>query len=164
MVAERSTGEHVARVAVADSGGIGGDPLRSQAGSAGGRVIREFYKAADPLLQHNRVMFNDAMIEAIADAFAEVSAQRRYTTYACAILRDHVHVVIRRHKHQAEEMIANLQEASSSGLRRFARFGGDHPIWGGAGWKVFLKTPNEIQRCVRYVENNPTKSRVTHQS
>jgi hypothetical protein len=33
----------------------------------------------------------------------------------------------------------------------------DHPVWGGPGWKVFLDTPQDMQRIVGYIENNPVK-------
>ncbi len=49
--------------------------------------------------------------------------------YACAIMPDHVHILIRKHKHQAEEMIDRLQ---SSGRLRLSALGirsADHPTW-----------------------------------
>jgi hypothetical protein len=51
---------------------------------------------------------------------------------------DHVHILIRKHKHLAEEMIANLQRESHLRLRKFGLVDMAHPIWGGPGWKVFL--------------------------
>lgn len=38
-----------------------------------------------------------------------------------------------------------------------------HPVWGGPGWKVFLDTPDDIRRTMRYVETNPIKARLTAQ-
>ena len=32
-----------------------------------------------------------------------------------------------------------------------------HPVWGGAGWKVFLDHPDEVRRTIGYIEENPMK-------
>jgi REP element-mobilizing transposase RayT len=69
----------------------------------------------------------------IAQAFARVIAQERYTCYACALMPDHVHLLIRKHKHLAEEMIENLQEESRAELLRVRLRPELHPVWGGQG-------------------------------
>ena len=33
----------------------------------------------------------------------------------------------------------------------------NHPIWGGPGWKVFLDCRDDMERTVRYIEQNPVK-------
>ena len=52
-----------------------------------------------------------AEIPVIADGLSDAMSRYRYTCYACAIMPDHVHLVIRKHKDKAEEIIANVQEA-----------------------------------------------------
>ena len=103
--------------------------------------------------------FGRAEVVALADAFRLAIAELRYTCYACAVMPDHVHLVIRKHRDSAEEVIFDLQEASRLRLRTSARCPQDHPVWGGAGWKVFLDHPDEIRRTIRYVEDNPVKLR-----
>ena len=76
---------------------------------------------------------------------------------------DHVHVLIRKHKHRAEEMIENLQQStrlrlSTSGLRSPT-----HPVWAKSGWKVFLDHPEAVRRTVRYINDNPVKWRLPGQ-
>ena len=120
-------------------------------------TIREFYSEAQGKLKHALLTFGRDEMSIIAGAIAQMVEQERYTCYACALMPDHVHLLIRKHKHKAEEMIDNIQvvtrkELVSSGLRD-----GDHPVWGGPGWKVFLDTPNDIRRTIRYVEMNPVK-------
>ena len=96
-------------------------------------MIREFYDAARGVLKHELLNFDQNKIEIIAESFANVIKIREYTCYACAIMPDHVHLVIRKHRDKAEEMIANLQNASRTALQEQ-----DHPIWGGPGCRVFL--------------------------
>jgi REP element-mobilizing transposase RayT len=118
--------------------------------------IRRFYQNAAGQLKYALLAFASDEIVTIAGAFGEVMERERYTCYACAIVPDHVHVLIRKHKHAAEEMIARLQEAGRLRLRDSSpRFTEDHPIWGGQGWKVFLDHPDEVWRTIRYIELNP---------
>lgn len=100
----------------------------------------------------------------MASAFEEVCESERYTCYACAVIPDHVHLVIRKHKDQAEEMIEKLRVLSRKRLEeKSVRFCG-HPVWtGGGGWKVFLDHPDDVQRTIGYVEKNPLAARMTAQ-
>jgi REP element-mobilizing transposase RayT len=107
--------------------------------------------------------FKPSDFTVIAQAFADEVAAQNYTCYACAIMPDHVHILIRKHKHQAEEMIANLQSASHCVLRQQEIRPLGHPVWGGHGWKVFLDTPEDIRRTITYIEDNPTKARLPAQ-
>jgi len=81
--------------------------------------IRRFYRDAEKLLNHALLKFNSPAVQIIADAFSTVVKREQYTCYACAIMPDHVHVLIRKHRDQTETMIANLQEESPD-LRRIA--------------------------------------------
>lgn len=120
------------------------------------REVREFYQQATPLLHNPLLKFDLPARQIIAEAFAEVIETERYTCYACALMPDHVHMLIRKHKHTAEEMIKNLKDASRSKLGA-ASFGpNDHPIWpSGPGYNVFLDHPDDVERTIKYVENNP---------
>ena len=119
--------------------------------------IGEFYREADKRLRHELMTFSERDISAIAATFEEVIIEQRYTCWACAIMPDHVHVLIRKHKHLAEEMIAVLQDHSRLRLRADGRRAANHPVWGGPGWKVFLDHPDEVRRIVGYIEANPLK-------
>ncbi|OYW15876.1 MAG: hypothetical protein B7Z55_14690, partial [Planctomycetales bacterium 12-60-4] len=45
-----------------------------------------------------------------------------------------------------------------------ARRGAVHPVWGGPGWKVFLNNQRDVERTIRYIEDNPLKARMAPQS
>lgn len=120
-----------------------------------GRVVRDFYRRAAPLLRHDLLTFDEADRAVIGEAFGGVVAAEPYTCYACAVMPDHVHLVIRKHRHAAEEMIENLIAGSRAKLVA-ARRDPDHPVWTvGPGWNVFLEHPDDVRRTVRYVERNP---------
>ena len=120
--------------------------------------IRQFYEQARDELQHPLLTFSTDDITMIGSCFAQVIGERGYTCYACAILPDHVHLLIRRHRDKAEVMIESLQEASRLGLIESKRRAPTHPVWGGKGWKVFLNTRMDMERVVRYIQENPVKA------
>jgi REP element-mobilizing transposase RayT len=128
------------------------------------RDLREFYDGAKELLKHPLLTCAPKEMDAIAEAFATVMARERYTCYACAVLPDHVHLVIRKHRDLAEQMIRKLQWESAEHVRRLGLRDDDHPVWGGPGWKVFLDSPHDIRRTIPYVENNPIKMRLPRQT
>lgn len=129
-----------------------------------GRVVREFYEQAAPLLRHPLLTFDDAARAEIAEAFGQEIERQKYTCWACAVMPDHVHVLIRKHRHQAEEMAENLMRASRTQLIERGHRERTHPTWiAGFGWKVFLDHPDEVRRTVRYVEQNPVKARLPAQ-
>jgi REP element-mobilizing transposase RayT len=120
--------------------------------------LRAFYDDARQLLRHELLTFSPAAIAVIAEAFAEVIASRKYTCYACAIMPDHVHALIRRHRDHGETMIEALQDGSRTRLIQASHRKPDHPVWGGPGWKRFLNTRADIERVVRYIRANPIKA------
>jgi REP element-mobilizing transposase RayT len=99
--------------------------------------------------------FSAEAVALIAEAFAATIEERNYTCYACAIMQDHVHVLIRRHRDQAEVMLAHLQAGSRERLIQSAARPANHPVWGGPGWKRFLNTRADIERVIAYIRNNP---------
>jgi len=128
-----------------------------------GWVVQEFRERAAEVLKHPIRRFSRGDVEIIANAFAETIRQQVYTCYACAIMPDHVHLLIRKHKRQAEEMIEDFQAASRLRLRNSGNRALDHPAWGGPGWKVFLDHPDDIRRTIPYIEQNPVKWRLPQQ-
>jgi REP element-mobilizing transposase RayT len=124
--------------------------------------LRDFRARAKDVLDHPLRKFTDRDTEAIAEAFKDVVTQQNYTCYACAIMPDHIHLLIRKHKHKAEEMISHFQDESRSRLRN--DWPADHPIWGGPGWKVFLDHPNDIRRTIKYIERNPVEWNLPQQT
>jgi len=121
------------------------------------RDIRAFYARAKEVLKYPIFEFTAEQITCIATAFDEVIRACRYTCYACAILPDHVHLLIRKRRDPYEMMINNLQRESHLHLREQGFRDLRHPVWGGPGWEVFLDTPDDIWRTIKYIEDNPIK-------
>jgi len=120
-----------------------------------GRIVDEFYERAAAVLKFPLLELSVEDVAGVAEAFGEVVAERPYTCYACAIMPDHVHLVIRKHRDKAEEMIEILQQSSRLRLIRLGLRASDHPVWTRGGWHGFLDHPDEVRRKIAYVEGNP---------
>ena len=155
-----STSRTVASDVIAELGELHQGRRRIQPPSA---TIREFYARAGGVLKFPLLEFTPPDIRAIADGFAEAVSRHRYTCYACAIMPDHVHLIIRKHRDKAEQMIENLQEFGRLRLSGSALRAPDHPVWARSGWKVFLSHPDDVRRTIRYVRDNPLKRRMSPQ-
>jgi REP-associated tyrosine transposase len=121
------------------------------------RELRRFYEQAKDVLKHPLLLFEEHDFELIADSFAQVVHDRRYTCYACAIMPDHVHMLIRKHRDHGETMMELLREKSGVALIQAGRRAPAHPVWGGPGWNVFQFTREDLERTIKYIRNNPIK-------
>jgi REP element-mobilizing transposase RayT len=119
--------------------------------------LLDFYQKAGDALAHPLLTFDDTDYGLIAGAFGRVIHDCRYTCYECAIMPDHVHALIRKHRDHAEDMIERLQVASREDLIQKRRRSPTHPVWGGPGWKVFLYTQADFHRVIKYIRDNPLK-------
>jgi REP-associated tyrosine transposase len=128
-----------------------------------GWEIRRFYESAATVLRQPLLTFDARTLHVIGDAFQRVIVERKYTVYACAIMPDHVHLVIRKHRDRAEEMMNHLQTESMFAVLESGICSPDHRVWCTGGWKVFLDHPDDVRRTIPYVEQNPVKARLPAQ-
>lgn len=106
---------------------------------------------------------DEAKRQALGDAVGAVVAERHYTVWTCAVLANHVHMVIRRHRDDALTMWRDVANGAALALRDFSSIGASHPVWAARPYKVFLRTPDEVRGRVVYVERNPKKERLSRQ-
>lgn len=122
--------------------------------------------AAKGALKYPEVRFTGVQARAIGRAFAAQAARSDLVIWACAILPNHTHLVVARHP-MGHEQIANLLKGATT--RQFLAEG-IHPLaqwrsadgrtpkaWAQGQWAVFLDSPDDVVRAVRYVEGNPAK-------
>jgi len=126
-------------------------------------VVREFYDKAEPELEHPLLRFDADQIEIIGNALGRAILKHGYTCYACAVMPDHIHVLIRKHRDKAETMIENLQAKTALALFEYGTIDANHPIWTNGGWKGFLNSPGRIWTTIRYIERNPLEENLPAQ-
>lgn len=153
-----------------DPRGSGSDEIRKQEIEALGPVhtgrkvvqppraeLKRFYRQAASRLEFAPIWFDSAKRQAIGEAFSEVTRERQYTVWACAVLANHAHICIRRHKDSAERMWRLLAQASRNRVRLSADVADAHPVWSNRIYKVYLFTPEDVLTRIRYIEQNPAK-------
>jgi hypothetical protein len=102
-----------------------------------GKEIRDFYQLADDILSHPRRIFSGEEALVIANSLANTVKDRAYTCHACAIMPDHVHMLIRRHRDNAESMIEFFQEESKKALIQAGLRAVNHPVGVGRAGRCF---------------------------
>jgi REP element-mobilizing transposase RayT len=119
---------------------------------------------AKTALKYPAVKFTGVQARAVARGFAEYTDRSGLQVWACAILPDHVHLVIGRPGMKAEQLVIQLKGAATRALEAE----GIHPLaqWQKNGrvpkcWvrglgKVYLDA-DDVERAIRYVNDNPIK-------
>ena len=127
---------------------------------------------AKTALKYPPVRFDGSQALAIAHGFAAYTTKSAVDILACAILPDHVHLVVARHRLSIEQIANQLKGAATRRLitkhmhplRDVAGVSGRLPSpWARGCWTVYLNTEQSIDRAIHYVENNPLKDGLKRQ-
>jgi len=123
-------------------------------------------------LKYPPVRFTGRQARAIGRGFAEYACRSGLVVWACAILPEHTHLVVARHRLDVAQIQIQLKAAATRGMRRV----GIHPLaahappggrcptpWARDKWAVFLDTPLAVRRAIRYVEANPQREGLPRQ-
>lgn len=112
------------------------------------------------------VSFSGLQAREIARGFARAIQKSNHELLACAILPEHVHVVVAASSYKPTQLMGHLKREAALALKvarlhpfqhDFERTGELPTCWAEGCWKVFLDTPEAVWRAIRYVENNPMK-------
>jgi REP element-mobilizing transposase RayT len=123
-------------------------------------------------LKYPPVVLSGLQARAIGQGFAIICPKVELVIHACAILPDHVHVVVAAHPFDGDEIIACLKRAGTRAMNEaglhplaaYSRTSGKHPSpWGENGWKVKLETRQEMRDRIQYVERNPQQAGLKRQ-
>jgi REP element-mobilizing transposase RayT len=142
--------EELAELGVIHYGRQNPQPARS--------LMRRFRVAVMPRLSRHPYYFDGATRRIVADAFARVVARLRLSVPACAIMNDHVHVVVWRSKYTIEYLVNQLKGAATNALRL------TQTPWTRGRWKVFIDDEPSLRAAVRYVDANPQAAGLSPQT
>ena len=129
--------------------------------------------AAKEKLQYPAVRFDDRQRQAVGEGLGRFAERNGLCILACAVLAEHVHLVIARYRYRVEQAVLLLKGAASCALderdlhpmSRFPRRKGRlATCWSRGEWKVFLNDATDVERAVAYVDENPWKEGLPEQS
>jgi len=121
--------------------------------------------AAKGALKYPAVLLNGEQARAVARGFADYLRTSRAVIHACAILPDHVHLVLSNPGMLVEQLVIQLKASATRRLEQE----GIHPLaiynhpghrvpkcFARGEWKVYLDQP-DVARAIDYVDENPLK-------
>jgi len=112
-------------------------------------TLRRFQTASVPRLSRPPYYLTDATRPVVAEAFGKEVGRLGLTVYACAIMNDHVHLVIWRSKYRIEYVVNQLKSRATTAL------GLSQTPWTRGGWNVFLDNEDAVRAAIEYVNANP---------
>lgn len=128
--------------------------------------------AAKQSLKRPAVKLTGIQARAVGRGFEAYVRGSELTVLACAILPDHVHLVLERHELSVERIVTQLKAAATRRLveeeihpfRHLALINGAPPkCFARGAWKVFLDCDTEVERAIKYVDDNPLKEGLRRQ-
>ncbi len=115
-------------------------------------------QAAKDALQYPPVQLTGKQALVAAQGFAWAAEESEYAIHACAVLADHVHLVIGRHPRKIRKIVGHMKARATSLLRERGPWHDDErPVWGEHGWNVYLNDAESVEHAIRYVDDNPPK-------
>ena len=127
---------------------------------------RSLRQAAKKSLKYPAVLFNGVQARAVGRGFGAYRERSQLTILACAILPDHVHLVVARHRLDIEQIANFLKGEATRQLvseqihpmaKMPTRSGRPPKAFARGQWSVYLDSDEDIRRAIRYVERNPIK-------
>ena len=104
------------------------------------------------MLKFPPVSFTGLQAREIVRGFAETP----YVLHACAVLPEHVHLVIGYTPREIRKAVGHLKSEATRALREMGWFRERSP-WADKGWNVFLDSESAVWRAIHYVEQNPER-------
>ena len=148
------------------------NPVATRRSVAGKPHNPSLRKAAKQAMKLPEVRFTGLQAQSVANGFQEMIAKSRYVVHACAIMPQHTHVVIARHRYDIEQVGRLLRQAGTvrllkDGLHPFAHLRNEvsrlPSVWSQDFRKVFLFRPEDIRGRIEYVNDNPLKDGLARQ-
>jgi REP element-mobilizing transposase RayT len=127
------------------------------------REIWEFYQAAEERLDYPVLWFERDARHVLGEAFGTVVRREGLTCYACAVLADHAHLLVRRHRRTAKEMISLFKTASARALLAGGHVPTEHPVWSHNDYVAYKDSPASIRATIAYILGNLAKHKVERQ-
>lgn len=127
---------------------------------------RAWRQAAKRALKYPPVALSDAQILAAGRGVAIACELCGVDVRACAILREHAHLVIARGLKSIEAVVAEIKQRVTLQFGRELLHpmeghrqpsGRRHSPWARGFWKVFLNGDADIERSIGYVDANPER-------
>lgn len=121
-------------------------------------ALLKFWTASAPRISRKPFFINEHSRRAIAAGFSRVIQRLKLIVPACAIMNDHVHILILRSKYTIEYLVNQLKGAATAQLKL------KRTPWARGCWKVFIHDTEALTAAADYIRANPTAAGLPAQS
>jgi REP-associated tyrosine transposase len=126
--------------------------------------LRAFFEEATQRLKYPVFWLDGVKRQSIVDGIVRACSEQGYTLWALAILHNHAHALVRRHRDDYQTIWDNISASTADAMRKSnMELGIDHPVWGNRPYGVYKDTPESVRACIEYIEGNPRKEGLAEQ-
>jgi hypothetical protein len=111
--------------------------------------MRRFRTAAVPRLSRPPYYINATTRPIVADALGEVRNRLGLSISACAIMNDHVHLLLLRSKYRIEYLVNQFKGAATAALKL------KKTPWTRRGWNMFINDEETLYAATEYIRGEP---------
>jgi len=122
------------------------------------KVLQKFWVASRQNTTRPPFFINDKTRPLVALGFQKVVDRLHITIPACAIMNDHVHIIIFRSKHRIEYLVNQLKGAETKEMKV------KQSSWTRGCWKIFINDTDILGAAIEYICANPENSGLSPQS
>ncbi len=112
----------------------------------------KFWTETTPRLRRSPIFLNENHRLIVASAFDKVVKRLDLNTLACAIISNHVHILILRSQYRIEYLVNQLKGAATKDLKL------KQTPWARGCWKVFINDNEALSAAIKYIHSNPTSA------
>ena len=111
--------------------------------------LSQFWSLSHRKLARDPFFIDDRTRATVATGFAQVTSRLKLHVGACAIMNDHVHLLVMRTGRKIEYLVGQFKGAATKAL------GLDVTPWTKGCWKVFIDKETALYAAAAYIERNP---------
>lgn len=120
-------------------------------------LLAKFWTVTTPLINHPLFFIDDNSRQVIAGAFGTVVRRLGIEILACAIMNDHIHILVLRSRYKIEYVVNQLKGAATKDLKV------QRTPWSRGCWKVFIEDAEALVAAARYIQANPINAGIPAQ-
>ncbi|MDD5063277.1 MAG: transposase [Phycisphaerae bacterium] len=122
------------------------------------KTLQKFWAVARHCTTRPPFFINDRTRPLVALGFRTVINRFNVIVPACAIMNDHVHILVMRPEYTIEYLVNQLKGAATKAMEL------DRTPWTRSFWKTFINDADTLSAAARYICANPENSGLPPQS
>jgi REP element-mobilizing transposase RayT len=120
--------------------------------------LSEFWYKTSKIIHRQPYFIDEVSRQIIADSFAQTINGLKLITPACAIMKDHIHILVLRTEYKIDYIVNKLKGTATKNLNL------KETPWTKGYWKVFINNKKAMQSAIDYINLNPVSAGMPRQN